>query len=238
MNIREKTCCFTGHRDIPRAVYSSLSRELDAVVRALIGKGVRFFGAGGALGFDTLAAETVLRLRQIYPQIRLILVLPCRDQTQGWRQEDVARYEGIKEQADQGGVYQRALYARMYAPPQPPSGGTQLRLRGLLYPFLRRQRLYCRVRPAAWPASLFVRWSIGTGRAFLPLTWRGRLCTAPACCAIIHVHRGRSYVDCICVWFRAVRRTHVNSGQVRHSGDGLHWWPRPSEPLWCWLSPG
>lgn len=71
MNIREKTCCFTGHRDIPRAVYSSLSRELDAVVRALIGKGVRFFGAGGALGFDTLAAETVLRLRQIYPQIRL-----------------------------------------------------------------------------------------------------------------------------------------------------------------------
>lgn len=50
MNIREKTCCFTGHRDIPRAVYSSLSRELDAVVRALIGKGVRFFGAGGALG--------------------------------------------------------------------------------------------------------------------------------------------------------------------------------------------
>ena len=100
MNIREKTCCFTGHRDIPRAVYSSLSRELDAVVRALIGKGVRFFGAGGALGFDMLAAETVLRLRQIYPQIRLILVLPCRDQTQGWRQEDVARYEGIKEQAD------------------------------------------------------------------------------------------------------------------------------------------
>lgn len=42
----------------------------------------------------------MLRLRQIYPQIRLILVLPCRDQTQGWRQEDVARYEGIKEQAD------------------------------------------------------------------------------------------------------------------------------------------
>lgn len=100
MNTREKTCCFTGHRVIPPAVYPALRRELEAVVRTLIDNGVRFFGVGGALGFDTLAAETILRLRRSYPQLRLILVLPCRDQTQGWRQEDVARYEAIKGQAD------------------------------------------------------------------------------------------------------------------------------------------
>lgn len=34
-----------------------------------------FFGAGGALCFDTVAAQTVIRLKDKYPKIRLILVL-------------------------------------------------------------------------------------------------------------------------------------------------------------------
>ena len=38
--------------------------------------GYLYFGAGGALGFDTLAAQTVLDLKKDYPQIKLILVLP------------------------------------------------------------------------------------------------------------------------------------------------------------------
>ena len=59
-----------------------------------------YFGAGGALGFDTLAALTVLRLREEFPQIRLILVLPCRNQTNGWREEDVQKYRWILSQAD------------------------------------------------------------------------------------------------------------------------------------------
>ena len=42
-----------------------------------------FYGAGGALGFDTLAAQTVLDMKKEYPQLRLILVLPCEDQTRG-----------------------------------------------------------------------------------------------------------------------------------------------------------
>ena len=65
-----------------------------------IEQGYRYFGCGGALGFDTLAAQTVLRLREIYPEIRLILVLPCRDQTRGWKQADVAEYDRIMKAAD------------------------------------------------------------------------------------------------------------------------------------------
>ena len=34
-----------------------------------IEQGYRYFGAGGALGFDTLAAQTVLELRSEYPDI-------------------------------------------------------------------------------------------------------------------------------------------------------------------------
>ena len=59
-----------------------------------------YFGAGGALGFDTLAAQCVLSLKKQYPHIKLILVLPCITQTKGWSKDDIATYEEIKSQAD------------------------------------------------------------------------------------------------------------------------------------------
>ena len=59
-----------------------------------------YFGASGALGFDTLAAQCVLSLRKRYPHIKLILVLPCTTQTKGWSKDDIAVYEEIKSQAD------------------------------------------------------------------------------------------------------------------------------------------
>lgn len=59
-----------------------------------------YFGAGGALGFDTLAAQRVLRLRKSYPQIKLILVLPCISQADRWAPEDVRTYREIMKQAD------------------------------------------------------------------------------------------------------------------------------------------
>lgn len=55
-----------------------------------------YFGAGGALGFDTLAAQCVLSLRKRYSHIKLILVLPCTTQTKGWSKDDIAVYEEIK----------------------------------------------------------------------------------------------------------------------------------------------
>lgn len=98
--LKEKTCCFTGHRVLPPEILPSLSAELETTLCRLIGGGVRYFGAGGARGFDTLAAETVLRLKGRYPQIRLILVLPCREQTRGWAAEDIRRYQAILQGAD------------------------------------------------------------------------------------------------------------------------------------------
>ena len=150
-SLREKTCCFTGHRVIPARSLPALAKELEQTLRRLIGAGVRYFGAGGALGFDTLAAETVLRLKGEYPGIRLILVLPCRDQTRGWREADVRRYRDILSRAE-GGLHRRALFSRLHAPTQPPSGGKQFRLRGLLHPRDRGQRLHGTVRPATGAA--------------------------------------------------------------------------------------
>ena len=61
--------------------------------------------------FDTLAAQTVPKLKPSYPNIKLILVLPCLTQTRGWRPEDIAEYERIKSLADKV-VYTAQQYTR------------------------------------------------------------------------------------------------------------------------------
>lgn len=98
--MREKTCCFTGHRNVPRADQRKVANQLEKTIIKLINSGVCYFGAGGALGFDTMAAQVVLKLRKEYPQIKLILVLPCLTQTRGWMDSDIKTYEGIKAAAD------------------------------------------------------------------------------------------------------------------------------------------
>jgi len=72
---------------------------------------VRYFGAGGARGFDTIAAQAVLTLREEYPDIRLILVLPCKTQAGDWSEGDKITYRRILSQADKV-VYTSERYER------------------------------------------------------------------------------------------------------------------------------
>lgn len=95
-----KTVCFTGHRVIPEADCPRLVRALDAEILRQSDRGATVFRAGGALGFDTLAALSVLSLRRSRPEIRLELILPCPSQTKGWNANEIRLYEQICEQAD------------------------------------------------------------------------------------------------------------------------------------------
>ena len=108
---RLHTCCFTGHRDIPPEILPALAAKLEAVVLELITDGIRYFYAGGALGFDTLAAETVLQLRDQFPQIRLILAIPCREQARGWSAASINRYEHILHRTNEV-IYTSEHYTR------------------------------------------------------------------------------------------------------------------------------
>lgn len=98
--MREHTCCFTGHRRIPQDKLLAIRNHLKTAVMSAIEDGYIFFGSGGALGFDTLAAQTVLEMKKQYAQIRLILVLPCLSQAKYWREQDISEYERIKRSAD------------------------------------------------------------------------------------------------------------------------------------------
>ena len=93
--------CFSGHRDLPKN-FNELKANLKREIIGLIERGVVYFGAGGALGFDMLAEETVLQLKTQYPHIKLILVLPCppEQQTLKWRAEQRQKYYDILNKAD------------------------------------------------------------------------------------------------------------------------------------------
>lgn len=98
--MRNQTCCFTGHRKIPPKALPALSAQLEAAVRELIASGTERFIAGGAMGFDTIAAETVLGLREEFPHIKLSMALPCPEMDMRWPREEALRHLIIVNKAD------------------------------------------------------------------------------------------------------------------------------------------
>ena len=91
--MRERTCCFTGHRDIPADRLQMVMTGTEAKVRELISQGYRYFGIGGAMGYDTIVAEMLFRLREReYPEIKIILVYPFDGFTGRWSDSQQTTY--------------------------------------------------------------------------------------------------------------------------------------------------
>lgn len=109
---RETSCCFTGHRRIPEQEGLWLRRRLREEILALAQKGVTTFLAGGAMGFDTMAAQEVLRVRAMgLLTLQLVLALPYVGQESQWHQRDAAVFRTLLRQADQV-VYMGQEYRR------------------------------------------------------------------------------------------------------------------------------
>ena len=100
-DLRQRTCCFTGHRVIPEKDLPGILKRTEQAVRQLIERGVVFFGVGGAIGYDTEAAKLLFRLRATdYPQIKVILVYPFEGFTSRWSDEQRAEYARLLPQYD------------------------------------------------------------------------------------------------------------------------------------------
>lgn len=104
-----KICCFTGHRKIDGEAMQMLSILLDRALSNLTANGVTVFRAGGAMGFDTLAALKVIELREKDPSIRLDLFIPCREQADKWDGRSQEYYAYILSKADNV-IYVRENY--------------------------------------------------------------------------------------------------------------------------------
>ncbi len=118
MKKREKkegsVCAFTGHR--------SLGADFDAdkllsEIQRAIEEGVDTFLCGMAMGFDLLAAELVLMLKTENPALRLVLCIPCAEQTKHYPQSEALRYRSIELVADESillseNYYKGCMHAR------------------------------------------------------------------------------------------------------------------------------
>ena len=104
----EKTCSFTGYR--PQKLSFGFNEKhpdcirLKNVLRSeiikLIESGYRYFQSGMAMGIDMICAEIVLELKEQYPHIRLFAIIPCENQTAGWSESSIARYNNILDKSD------------------------------------------------------------------------------------------------------------------------------------------
>lgn len=97
--MRKHACCFTGHRMISLMDRPALEYALRQEIRRLFESGVTEFYAGGAVGFDMLAENAVLELREELP-IHLHLMLPCRNQHEKWSVKLQKEYDRILKLAD------------------------------------------------------------------------------------------------------------------------------------------
>jgi len=103
MKEQNKSCtaAFTGHRFVSRTEIPQLQEKLKKTIGSLTDKGVSFFMSGCAVGFDTLAANAVLKAREHTQSIRLILALPCINQDSRWRESDKQAYKYLLNNADE-----------------------------------------------------------------------------------------------------------------------------------------
>lgn len=94
--MRRKTCCFTGHRDVPKEDAQAIIKNAERKIRELVSDGYLYFGVGGAIGFDTIIAQCLFRLRATeFPFIKVILVYPFDGFTSRWNEAQQRTYNDL-----------------------------------------------------------------------------------------------------------------------------------------------
>src|SRR5574344_3066441 len=73
---RAATAAFTGHRFLDASVREHVRKRLTRAVLDAYGNGIRNFISGFAIGFDMMAGEVVVSLKQGYPDITLTAAVP------------------------------------------------------------------------------------------------------------------------------------------------------------------
>ena len=100
-DLKSRTCCFTGHRRIPPEDAELIVQRAEECIRGLYERGVRFFRVGGAIGFDTMMAQLLFRLRDSgLSDIKVSLFFPFDGFTDGWTDEQKTLYAVLLPQYD------------------------------------------------------------------------------------------------------------------------------------------
>ena len=91
--VKNRTCCFTGHRNIAMCDVPYVLQRTTEYVHMLIDRGIIYLGVDGALGFDSLAAEMLFKIRDTeYPRMKVILVYPFDGYTNRWNDKQKEKH--------------------------------------------------------------------------------------------------------------------------------------------------
>ncbi|MBQ7794193.1 MAG: DUF1273 family protein [Clostridia bacterium] len=97
--MRDKSVCFSGHRNMPAESCNEIYKKLVGTVKTLAAEGYTEFYCGGAVGFDMMAETAVLDVKRNFPDISLHLILPYRGHNSGWSIIDKRKFEVIMKYA-------------------------------------------------------------------------------------------------------------------------------------------
>lgn len=103
-----KRCAFTGYRpmkmpfgyDEQCALALDFKKRLRETIEMLILMGYTHMVSGGAQGMDIMAAETVLELKKVYPEVTLELAIPYEAQAAKWSAAYQTRWQRCVDAAD------------------------------------------------------------------------------------------------------------------------------------------
>lgn len=98
---KNQTCCFSGHRILPKNKMENILERLNFEIDTLISQGVTDFISGGALGFDQIVASMIIAKKEMGYNIRLALALPCRNQDKFWSVQQRKLYFDLLSEVDE-----------------------------------------------------------------------------------------------------------------------------------------
>lgn len=108
------TAAFTGHRWYDSSRKQCVIEKLEGCVREAYKNGITNFISGMAIGFDLLAAELVLSLKQECPAITLTAALPFGEQASHFNERNKSRYYKCLSQADDIVILSNDYTAKCY----------------------------------------------------------------------------------------------------------------------------
>ena len=110
MSEEYSSCCFTGYRpekfpfdlDGSNPEYLEFENRLFEQVLILAKEGCRTFYCGMAMGFDIIAAETVLAVKNAFSEpLKLICVLPFENQSYNFPNDWKIRFNSVLQKCDE-----------------------------------------------------------------------------------------------------------------------------------------
>lgn len=117
-------CCFTGYRpskmpfclDKNTKEYKDFENKIIEAVLSLCKENCFEFYTGMAMGFDIIAAETVLLFKECYKDIniKLVAVIPFENQASSYSKDWLERYRNILLKCDEKIVLSDSYYKGSY----------------------------------------------------------------------------------------------------------------------------